>query len=139
MTDRYTAPYVNFQGRAREALEFYHDILGGKLTLFAVGPDGALKAAGPHDPIGYARLEAEGMRLFGSDGNPAWPATRGNNIAITLAGPDKDGMRKAFDALAAGGTVAMPLTEAPWGTAGWLTDKFGITWNIDIVKVTARL
>jgi predicted 3-demethylubiquinone-9 3-methyltransferase (glyoxalase superfamily) len=28
----------------------------------------------------------------------------------------------------------MPLTEAPWGTAGWLKDKFGITWNIDVTK-----
>jgi uncharacterized glyoxalase superfamily protein PhnB len=28
----------------------------------------------------------------------------------------------------------MPLTEAPWGTSGWLTDKFGITWKIDILN-----
>ncbi len=28
----------------------------------------------------------------------------------------------------------MPLTDAPWGTAGWLTDKFGISWNLDIEK-----
>jgi PhnB protein len=58
----------------------------------------------------------------------------GDTISITLAGPDRDAMTQAFNALATGGTIKMPLTEAPWGTAGWLTDKFGITWNVDIVK-----
>ena len=134
MSERYTAPYVNFQGRAREAFEFYHQILGGTLSLFAFDPNGGLKTAGPEDSIGYGRLVADGVRLFGSDGNPAWPAVTGDNIAITLAGPDMDGMRKAFEALAEGGTVGMPLTEATWGTAGWLTDKFGINWNVDVVK-----
>jgi PhnB protein len=134
MNDRYTAPYINFQGRAREALEFYHAILGGKLSLYAFDAGGALKAAGPTDSIGYARLQAEGVRLYGSDGNPAYPATPGDTIAITLAGRDKDEMTKAFSALAAGGEIKMPLTEAPWGTAGWLTDKFGITWNVDIAR-----
>ncbi len=51
MSERYTAPYVNFQGRAREAFEFYHRILGGTLSLFAFEPNGGLKTAGPEDTI----------------------------------------------------------------------------------------
>jgi uncharacterized glyoxalase superfamily protein PhnB len=47
MTDRYTAPYINFQGRAREALEFYHEILGGKLSLYAFDAGGTLKGRWP--------------------------------------------------------------------------------------------
>lgn len=133
MSERYTAPYVNFQGRAREAFEFYHGILGGRLSLFAFDANG-LKKAGPSDPIGYARLEADGMRIYGSDGNPSYPATPGDTIAITLAGSDKAAMMKVFSSLAEGGKVALPLTDAQWGTAGWLTDKFGITWNIDITE-----
>ncbi|TMD70516.1 MAG: hypothetical protein E6I81_13820 [Chloroflexi bacterium] len=39
-----------------------------------------------------------------------------------------------FNALADGGHVGMPLTDQPWGTAGWLTDRFGINWNVDIEK-----
>jgi PhnB protein len=134
MATAYTAPYINFQGRAREALEFYHLILGGKLTLVAFDSSGSMKAAGPSDPIGYGRLEADEMRIIGSDGNPDYPATPGNNVAILLAGPDKAAQTKAFAELAEGGMVQMPLTEAPWGTAGWLKDKFGITWNIDVTK-----
>ena len=133
MTDSYTAPYINFHGQAREALEFYHQILGGNLTLFAFDGD-ALKAAGPSDVIGYARLHADSVRLYGSDGHPDYPVTTGDNIAITLVGSDRAAMTKAFEALAEGGSIKLPLTEAPWGTAGWLTDKFGITWNLDIAK-----
>ena len=132
MTKGYTAPDINFQGRAREAMEFYHRILGGKLALYAFDASGKLKAAGAKDPVGYGRLVADDIRLFGSDGNPAYPATPGDTIAITLAGPDKAALTAAFEALADGGTVGMPLTEAPWGTAGWVTDRFGITWNVDI-------
>jgi PhnB protein len=134
MTQGYTAPYINFQGRAREAMEFYHGILGGKLSLYAFDAGGKVKAAGPSDAIGYGRIEADGVRIFGSDGNPAYPATPGDTIAITLAGPDKAALTEAFERFAEGGSVGMPLTEAPWGTAGWVTDRFGITWNVDITR-----
>jgi PhnB protein len=132
MTKGYTAPYINFLGRAREAMEFYHQILGGKLVLYTFDASGRIKAAAGSDPVGYGRLEADGVRVFGSDGNPAHPATPGDTIAVTLAGPDKAALTAAFQALADGGVVGMPLTEAPWGTAGWVTDRFGITWNVDI-------
>jgi len=134
MTNPYTAPYINFQGRAREALEFYHRILGGQLSLVTFDASGSVKAAGASDPIGYGRLVADEVRIYGSDGNPAYPSTHGDNIAVVLAGPDLTTLTKAFHVLAEGGTIALPLTEAPWGTAGWLTDRFGINWNVDITK-----
>jgi PhnB protein len=133
VNDRYIAPYINFQGRAREAFEFYHAILGGSLSLFAFDPaSGAMKAAGPGDPIGHGRLVAGAVRIFGSDGNPAYPATLGDTIALNVTGSDRDGLTKVFAALAEGGTIGMPLTDAAWGTAGWLKDRFDINWNIDI-------
>jgi PhnB protein len=134
MGKQYTAPYINFQGRAREAMEFYHRILGGQLSLFAVDASGKLKVAGASDAIGYCRLQADEVRVYGSDGNPAYPSTPGDTISITLAGPDQAGLAKAFHSLAEGGAIMMPLTEAPWGTAGWVKDKFGIKWNVDITK-----
>jgi PhnB protein len=134
MGKQYTAPYINFQGRAREAMEFYHRILGGQLSLFAFDASGKLKVAGASDAIGYGRLQADEVRVYGSDGNPAYPGTPGDTISITLAGPDQAALTEAFHTLAAGGTIMMPLTEAPWGTAGWLKDKFGINWNVDITK-----
>jgi PhnB protein len=124
-------PYVNFEGRAREALEFYHELLGGKLDLYTFSEKGA-KPAKLGDRIMYARLEAEGVVIVGSDGRPGYPAKVGDNVAFALHGTDKERITRVFNSLRDGGQVGMPLTEAPWGTDGWLTDRFGITWNIAI-------
>ncbi len=128
-----TAPYINFQGRAREAFEFYHGVFGGKLSLYAMDESGKPRDAEPGDTIMYARLEADGVTLIGSDGNPKFRATKGDNIAIVLMGSDRAEMESAFDKLAAGGQVKGALRDAPWGgAAGWLQDKFGINWNVDV-------
>lgn len=126
-------PYINFQGRAREAMEYYHGILGGKLELYAAGEGGAPHPAGPGERIQHARLSGEGFLVVGSDGNPSYPPTVGDNVAIVLLGSDRAAMQKAFEKLADGGKVKLPLTEGPWGgAAAWLSDRFGVTWNLDL-------
>jgi PhnB protein len=130
-----TAPYINFQGRAREAMEFYQGVFGGKLSLYAADDTGTPREARSGEPVMYARLEAEGVVLLGSDGNPKYKPTPGDNIAIVLMGTDRSALTAAFDKLAEGGQVKGPIRDAPWGgAAGWLQDKFGINWNIDIEK-----
>jgi len=130
-----TAPYINFQGRAREAMEFYHGVFGGNLSLYGMDESGKPREAQPGDSIMYARLDAEGVKLLGSDGNPKFPITRGDNIAIVLMGTDRSEMEAAFAKLADGGQVKGPIRDAPWGgAAGWLQDRFGINWNVDVEK-----
>ena len=127
------APYINFQGRAREAMELYQRVLGGKLELYAAGENGAPRPAEPGDPIQHARLRGDGFLVIGSDGHPSYPPTRGDNVAIVLVGHEKAAMQAAFERLSEGGQVKMPLTEGPWGgAAAWLTDRFGINWNLDL-------
>lgn len=134
MKDR-TAPYINFQGRAREAMTFYQAVFGGKLSLYAADKTGMPRDAQEGDPIMYARLEADGVLILGSDGNPSFPPTVGDHIAIVLMGTDRAALVTAFDRLAEGGKVKGPIREAPWGgAAGWLMDRFGINWNIDVEK-----
>jgi len=112
--------YINFEGRAREAMEFYQTVLGGTLDLQTLTEQGTPKPAGPGDRIMYARLNVDGTIITGSDGRPDHPATVGDNIAITLSGTDKDRLTKSFNELAKSGTIAMPLTDLPWGgAAGW--------------------
>jgi PhnB protein len=130
------SPYVNFQGRAREAMEFYHKLLGGKLDLQTLDEQGVVKPAGPGDSIRHSRLEADGAIIIGSDGHPDYPAKVGDNLAIALGGMDKDRLTKIFNGLAEGGKLQMPLAKQPWGAeVGWLTDKFGIHWTVSIDKV----
>lgn len=109
------SPYVNFHGRAREAMAAYHQALGGKLDLQAL------------------RLEIDGAVIIGSDGHRDYPPHAGNNMAIALGGTDRDRLTKAFNDLAEGGKVQMQLARQAWGgESGWLVDRFGITWTVNI-------
>lgn len=137
MSTQYIGVYINFQGKAREAMEFYQSVLGGKLQLFAMEGAGFAEGARPRpakpgESIVYARLEAEGMVIVASDGNPQYPPTVGDNVAIALEVNDEGRLEKIFDSLADGGTTKMPLTKYSWGSgsAGWLADKFGIVWSV---------
>jgi PhnB protein len=108
-------PYINFQGRAREALEFYHKLLGGNLDLQAL------------------RLESDGAVLLATDGHPSYPAKAGDNMGIALRGSDRNRLSGIFNGLAEGGTVLGPLAKQSWGgEVGWLKDRFGINWTVNI-------
>ena len=130
MNKQYLSPYINFQGRAREAMEFYQKALGGKLDLQASNEQGVPTPAGPSDRITSARLEAEGVRIVGTDGHPNYPAKIGENVAIAVGGTDAGRLIKIFNHLAEGGQIKVPLTEKSY--AGFLADKFGINWVFTI-------
>lgn len=135
MSTIHLSVYVNFQGRAREAMEFYHQALGGKLDMYTINEQGVSRPAGPGDRIMHAQLEADGTFIIASDGHPDYPATVGEHMAIALGGTDKDRLTTLFNSLAEGGRIKMPLTQQPWGgDAGWLTDKFGMNWMVSIDK-----
>ncbi len=132
MTKVYLNPYINFQGRAREAMEFYQKALGGKLELQTSNEQGVPKPAAPGDRITNARLETEGVLIVGTDGHPKYPAKVGENVAIAVGGTDAARLIKIFNALAEGGQNKMPLTEKSY--AGFLADKFNINWIFTIDK-----
>jgi len=136
MSNIQLSPYVNFQGRAREAMEFYRQALGGgKVELQTMSERGEARPAGPEDRIASARLEVDGALIVGSDGHPKYPAKIGENLAIALSGTDRERLTKAFNALAEGGQPKGPLTRQPSGAeVGYLLDKFGINWVVSIDK-----
>jgi len=127
-------PYINFDGNAKEAIEFYDHIFGGKLTMSTYKEGGM-----PHDPseeskIMHGMLVADnGITLMAADTPKGWAYNPGNNISISLSGDDEAELKGYWDKLATGGTVDQPLAAAPWGdTFGMLTDKFGIRWMVNI-------
>src|SRR3954469_12999397 len=115
MTTIQLSYYINFQGRAREAMEFYQQVLGGTLDLQTVNAQGGAAPAGPGDRITHARLDAAGARIIGTDGHPAYPAQAGENMALALGGTDQERITAIFHALAAGGKLKMPLTAQAGG------------------------
>jgi PhnB protein len=72
-----------------------------------------------------------------SDTMPGQPLPRGANIHVCLDFDDVDDLRRRFEALAAGGTITMPLQDTFWGaTFGILVDAYGVGWMLNCTKKT---
>ena len=127
-------PYLTFDGNAREAMEFYHSILGGELRVNTFGEFGAPDPA-IADKVMHAMLTSEkGYLLMASDTAPGMPFTPGNTITVSLSGGPGEGLEDVWAKLADGGTVHLPFEKQMWGDLyGQLTDKFGVPWMIDVV------
>ncbi|GAB1691605.1 VOC family protein [Krasilnikovia sp. M28-CT-15] len=130
-------PYLTFAGNAREAMEFYHDVFGGNLTVNTFGefgsPDPAIA-----DKVMHAMLETDGgYTLMASDTAPGMDFNPGNTITVSLSGDD-EALRRHWERLAEGGTVAMPLEKQMWGDEfGMCTDRFGVAWMVNISQPPA--
>ncbi|MFJ8864307.1 VOC family protein [Streptomyces sp. NPDC102473] len=126
-------PYLSFAGDARQAMEFYRNVLGGTLTLHTYGDIGG-GGAGQGDKIMHGTLEtAGGFTLMGADNPPGTEREPGNNFAVSLSGDDPDELRGYWDKLSDGATVTVPLEKQMWGDVfGMCTDGFGIAWMVNI-------
>lgn len=131
-------PYLSFPGTTREAFDFYGEALGGTPTFATFGSFGAVPEDHPAaDLIMHASLEVDDLiKLYAADwveGMTPHPHIVGNNISLALMGDDEPLIRGAFEALAVGGEIVMPLELQVWGDRyGALTDRFGIIWQVDI-------
>jgi PhnB protein len=131
-------PYLNFQGNTREVMEFYQQVLGGKLDIqtFSEVP-GMDVPPGYEDKVIHAALDANGIVIFASEGMPGEEVKFGDNVSLCLSGSagDTDRLTEIFDTLSDGGTVQMPLEKQFWGDMfGLCTDKYGVQWMVDIAS-----
>ena len=131
-------PYLNLDGTAREAFEFYGRALGGTPQFATFGEFGAVPPEDPAaDKIMHGSLEITDLiTLYVSDTVEGMdPVVPGTNVTLALMGDDEPLLRGAFEALAEGGTVTMPLEKQMWGDVyGALTDRFGVVWQVDIYE-----
>ena len=125
-------PYLNFNGTARQAMEFYRDVFGGDLTISTFADLGAADGADA-DKIMHAQLQTSaGYVLMGADVPSHMEYQPPSGFSVSLSGDDQ-ALRGYFDKLAAGGTVIMPLQKQVWGDEfGMCADQFGIPWMINI-------
>ena len=128
-------PYLNFQGNAREAIEFYHSVFGGTLDISTFG-EFQMPGSGPEDQdkVMHAQITTpSGFTLMASDVPPGMPFSDGSRITVSLSGNETDELTGYFNQLAEGGNVTQPLQAAPWGDSfGQLADRFGTTWLVNI-------
>ena len=127
-------PYLAFRDNAKEAMEFYHSVFGGDLTLSTFGENQASQDPDEQDKIMHGMLVADnGVTLMGADTPKGMSYTPGDNYSVSLSGEDEDELRRYWEGLSAGGTVAMPLEKAPWGDIfGMCADKFGVNWLVNV-------
>ena len=127
-------PYLSFKDNAREAMEFYQTVFGGKLTTSTFKESHASQDASEDNKVMHSVLEADnGITFMASDTPNRMEYTAGTNYSMSLSGDNEAELHGYFEKLSVGGNVTMPLEKAPWGdTFGMLTDKFGVPWLVNI-------
>jgi len=128
-------PYLSFRDNAREAMEFYQSVFGGKLDVSTFADAGGMGV--PDDEQGkvmHAMLDVPGvLTLMGSDTPSHMEYHEPAGMSVSLSGDDDAMLRGWWDGLSADGKVNVPLEVAPWGDAfGMFTDKYGIDWMVNI-------
>jgi PhnB protein len=127
-------PYLSFRDNAREAMEFYRTVFGGRLEQNTFKEFGVSSDPAEDDKIMHSMLVADNGLTFMASDTPAGMEHRpGSSISMSLSGDDDAELSGYFEKLSDGGTVTMPLGDAPWGARfGMLTDRFGIDWMVNI-------
>lgn len=127
-------PHLNFRGDARRALEFYRSVFGGELTVVSYADTGNDDPA-TADHVAYGLVVADdGFRIMAYDVYPRLEWHPGMDpFYVSVRGTDPDRLRDCWDGLAEGAEVRQPLGPSPWAPLyGQLTDRFGVTWVLDI-------
>ena len=131
-------PYINFNGNAEEAFNFYKSVFGGEFSLIIrfkemsdpehpVAENDANKIMHIALPIGKNVLMANDVpeRMGRVNENE-------NRSKISVNVQSREEADKLFSGLSAGGTIEVPISDSPWGSYfGMFRDKFGIEWLVD--------
>jgi PhnB protein len=131
-------PYLFFEGRCEEAVEFYRKALGAEVTMLMrykdspePPPPGKLPP-GSEQKVMHASLRIGDTTVMASDGLcQGKPSFQGFSLSITV--PDEARADKIFTALSDRGQVQMPLSKTFWSRRfGMVTDRFGVGWMISV-------
>jgi PhnB protein len=126
-------PYLSFEGRCDEAIDFYKKAVGAKVEMlmrFKEAPDQSMMSPGSADKVMHAALRAGDATLLMSDGRCTGSANF-HGIALALSVPTEADAERVFGALSEGGKVNMPLQKTFFSPRfGMLADKFGVGWMV---------
>jgi PhnB protein len=132
-------PYLNFNGTARQALEFYRGVFGGTLNLNTFADFGTPQDAPDAGKIMHGQLQTgAGYTLMAADNPPNMQYQGMHGFGVSLSGDDVDLLHGYWEKLSASGTITMPLQKQAWGDEfGMCTDQFGVPWLVNISQPQA--
>jgi PhnB protein len=133
-------PYLFFNGRTEEAIEYYRRALGAEVTMLMrfrdspEPPQAGMVPPGAEDKVMHSSFSVGDTTIMASDGNcQGQPSFQGFSLSITAAN-EAEAERK-FAALAEGGTVQQPLIETFFSPRfGMVADRFGVPWMITVQR-----
>lgn len=133
-------PHLNFRGSAREALEFYRHAFGGELTIISYADMGNPDPQTADHVVWGQVASVVGFRLMAYDVYPHLPWDQGTDpFFVSVRGTDAEELQGYWDELSDGATVHQPLAPSQWAPLyGQLTDRFGVTWVLDIAAPHAE-
>ncbi|BDI31922.1 VOC family protein [Capsulimonas corticalis] len=125
--------YLAFDGRCKEAFEFYQSILGGEILMMMTYRDSPMAEHTPADQLDrvmHTTYRVKGNILMGADAPSHFGKPTGFSVSIGL--DDVDECRRVFDALSEDGSILMPFEKSFFSTGfGMLFDKYGIPWMVN--------
>jgi PhnB protein len=129
-------PYLFFNGRAEEAIEFYKSALGAEVQMLMRvkdspdAPPPGMYPPGSESKVMHACLTINGLPIMASDGcSFGQPEFKGFSLSLSVA--DEAQADRVFGALAQGGSVQMPLGKTFFSPRfGMVTDRFGVQWMV---------
>ena len=128
-------PYLNFDGRCEEAIEFYKKALGAEVVMLMRVSDSPEQPPGGITPgtenkIMHSTLRIGGTNVMASDGY-CKSSAEFKGITLSLAVSDDAAADRAFNALSDGGQIHMPLSKTFFASRfGMVADRFGVPWMI---------
>ena len=124
-------PYLMFAGNCAEAVEFYRTAVSaevGHISKYKDVPDPRMVRPGMAEQVMHVQFKVGQSVILASDGCEEGKFD-GFSLAVTLDTTDQ--ADATFAALAAGGSVKMPLAATFWSPKfGMLTDRFGVGWMV---------
>jgi PhnB protein len=132
-------PYLDFDGQAREAFDFYAKAFNGKITMrmtYGESPMAAQMPPETHGRVMHSQLETPHSILMGADGPPHTTRSTG---CVNISVNDPAEAERVFKALSEGGEVSMPIGETFWADRfGILTDRYGKAWMVNCLKTPGQ-
>lgn len=142
-------PYLFFEGRTEEALEFYKRTIGAQVEMlmrFKDAPKDGPKSNDPgcqqppnsDDKVMHCSFKVGNSVIMASDGMCSGKSQFGG-FGLSLPAKDEAQVNKWFKALGEGGQVVSPVTGTFFSPAfGMVTDKFGVMWMILVPMEMAK-
>ena len=135
MKNSIVQPYVFFDGKCEEAIEFYKKALGAEVKMllrFKDSPEPPPPGCAPPDTnkVMHAQFQIGETVIMASDGR-ATGNPKFEGFSLSLSMPKETDVEKAFNALANGGKIEMPLAKTFFSAKfGMVVDKFGVFWMV---------